>query len=586
MNGKYYQILTYLNTHKEENFSQRDLANALSMSLGSVNSYINQLTAESYLDTDGKLTEKAQDLFIQAKPDNAIILAAGYGMRMVPINTLKPKGLLTIHGKPLIEKTIEDLQAAGIHKIYIVVGFLKEMYEYLIDQYNVTLIYNEDYATKNNLASLNKAYKYIHNSYIIPCDVYTTFNPYSSLEICSWYMMADQPEDKNGHYTVNKQLHIVKTNSSPLKMVGISYVTGVSEEILKHNLQLMSQDEQYDSVYWEKALFTNNNHVIGKIVKPETCYEIDTYEQLRNIDNQADELQNDAISTIVYTFNVKPSDIKNISVLKKGMTNRSFLFECNNQKYIMRIPGEGTDQLVNRQEEYDVYMAIKGKGLCDDNIYINPTSGYKITKFINNSRNCDPDNIDDLKKCMEKLRDFHNMKLKVNHTFDIFKHMEFYETLWEGNPSIFNDYEDTKKKVYELKEYIDAHPSEYCLTHIDAVCDNFMISTDENGQEKIDLIDWEYAGMQDPHVDIAMFCIYAMYDRAHVDQLIDIYFENNCPQETRLKIYCYIACCGLLWSNWCEFKRNKGVEFGEYSLAQYRYAKDYYKIFKEEIKNV
>ena len=126
MNGKYYQILTYLNTHKEENFSQRDLATALSMSLGSVNSYINQLTAESYLDTDGKLTEKAQDLFIQAKPDNAIILAAGYGMRMVPINTLKPKGLLTIHGKPLIEKTIEDLQAAGICKIYIVVGFLKE----------------------------------------------------------------------------------------------------------------------------------------------------------------------------------------------------------------------------------------------------------------------------------------------------------------------------------------------------------------------------------------------------------------------------------------------------------------------------
>lgn len=332
MNGKSYQILTYLNTHYKENLSQRDLASALDMSLGSVNSYVNQLIAESYLDADCHLTGKGKDLFVQSKPDNAIILAAGYGMRMVPINTLKPKGLLTIHGKPLIEKTIEDLQDAGIHKIYIVVGFLKEMYEYLIDRYDVKLIYNEDYAAKNNLTSLYKAYKYIHNSYIIPCDVYTTFNPYSSQEITSWYMMADQPEDKDGHYTINKQLHIVKTNTSPLKMIGISYVTGIAEEILKNNLKTMSQNEKYDSAYWEKAFFTNNNHVIGKIVKPHTCYEIDTYEQLRNIDNQSDELQNDAISTIVYTFNVKPSDVKNISVLKKGMTNRSFLFECKNEK--------------------------------------------------------------------------------------------------------------------------------------------------------------------------------------------------------------------------------------------------------------
>ena len=42
----------------------------------------------------------------------------------------------------------------------------------------------------------------------------------------------------------------------------------------------------------------------------------------------------------------------------------------------------------------------------------------------------------------------------------------------------------------------------------------------------------------------------------------------------RTKIYAYIAVCGLLWSNWCEYKSRLGVEFGEYSLKQYRYAKD------------
>lgn len=92
--------------------------------------------------------------------------------------------------------------------------------------------------------------------------------------------------------------------------------------------------------------------------------------------------------------------------------------------------------------------------------------------------------------------------------------------------------------------------------------------------------------MQDPHVDIAMFCIYSMYGRKQVDWLIDTYFAEKCSREVRIKIYCYISVCGLLWSNWCEFKRNLGVEFGEYSLKQYCYAKDYYEIVKDELKKV
>ena len=54
------------------------------------------------------------------------------------------------------------------------------------------------------------------------------------------------------------------------------------------------------------------------------------------------------------------------------MTNRSFLFECGGFKHIMRIPGEGTDQLINRREEAQVYHVIQDKHLCDDIEYINP----------------------------------------------------------------------------------------------------------------------------------------------------------------------------------------------------------------------
>ena len=236
--------------------------------------------------------------------------------------------------------------------------------------------------------------------------------------------------------------------------------------------------------------------------------------------------------------------------------------------------------MINRSQEYSVYQVVGNEGICDPVCYMNPNNGYKITEFVENARVCDPMNSEDVKRSMEYLRKVHEKKLEVNHTFDIFLQIEQYESYWNGEKSIYRDYSETKRKMYELKTYIDQQEKEWGLTHIDAVPDNFLFTDDRTY-----LIDWEYAGMQDPHVDVAMFAIYSMYGRDKVEELIDIYFKGKCPEKVRTKIYCYIAVCGFLWSNWCEYKRICGVEFGEYSLRQYRYAKEYYKIAKERMKD-
>lgn len=291
----------------------------------------------------------------------------------------------------------------------------------------------------------------------------------------------------------------------------------------------------------------------------------------------------DAIQAICKALDARAEEVADITALKKGMTNRSFLFTCKGRKYIMRIPGEGTDQLVNRRGEAAVYRAIAGKDICDDIVCIDPDNGYKITAFLEGARACDPADEEDVRKCMKRLRQFHELELTVEHEFDIFGQMEFYETLWNGAPSLYRDYEKTKENVLSLRHYIEAHMAKKVLAHIDAVPDNFLF-IEKDGKEEIRLIDWEYAGMQDPHVDVAMFCIYSLYDRSQADRLIDAYFPEGCSAAVRIKIYCYIAACGLLWSNWCEYKRNLGVEFGEYSLRQYGYAKDYYRVVQEELR--
>lgn len=575
-----------LNTLFSTEYSnQRELSEISGHSLGIVNRSINALKEHGYLDQNNKLTVKAIDKISKNSPRNAVILAAGYGMRMVPINTETPKGLIEVHKEPLIERLIKQLHSVGITEIYVIVGFMKEQYEYLIDKYEVELIVNTDYSTKNNLHSLKLAADYLGNTYIIPCDLWCKTNPFHHHELYSWYMISDALTHES-NIKINRKMDLVSTseNEKGNIMLGISYITKDDAEKLRKQITNLSSDSRYDNAFWEEALYKKNKmYIPGKIAHYTDIIEINTYEQLRELDNNSNQLKSDAIEIAAKALNISAPDITNITILKKGMTNRSFLFKSLGQKYIMRIPGEGTDQLINRENEAKVYQTIQGENICDDIIYINPKNGYKITKFMENTRVCDPNSLTDVKKCMTKLRLFHEKKLKVNHRFDLFDQIDFYEKLWNGKKSVYKDYQQTKLNILSLKPYISKHVNEEVLTHIDAVPDNFLFTT-FNDQEKIYLIDWEYAGMQDPHVDIAMFCIYSFYDKQQIDQTIDYYFNNNCSDSIRTKIYCYVAVCGLLWSNWCEYKRTLGVDFGEYSLKQYRYAKEYYRIAQSIIK--
>lgn len=571
---------------KEPFINQRILAESSGHSLGVVNRSIKSLIHEGYLNDDIMPTEKAKLEYSIKAPKNAIILAAGYGMRMVPINLNTPKALLEVNGEPLIERTIKALHEIGVTQIIIVVGYMKEKFDYLIDEYGVELVVNPDYASKNNISSLALVADRISNSYIIPSDIWCDRNPFDRHELYSWYMVSDLV-DNDSEVRVNRKMELVKVGDQDggNAMVGIAYLLEDDAKPIRERIMQAASSGKHDDDYWEIALYQGDKMVIpARVVHASNVVEINTYEQLRELDGESNHLKSDALDVIAEVFQVRPEDVEDIRVLKKGMTNRSFLFSVRNKKYIMRIPGEGTDQLINRAQEAEVFRAISNRGLCDDPVYINPQNGFKITKFLDGIRACDCDDVSDLERCMKKLREFHDMKLEVPHTFDIFGQIDFYEALWEGQPSIYKDYEKTKANVLRLKPFIDGLKKKRCLTHIDAVPDNFLFYKPEGAQEELlQLTDWEYSGMQDPHVDIAMFCIYSLYNKIQVDRLIDIYFENKCAPTTRAKIYAYIAMCGLLWSNWCEFKRNLGVEFGEYSLRQYRFAKDYYRYAMQEI---
>lgn len=508
---------------KEGSIDPDTLAQITNYPLKKVNNTINQLIKDGWLNKDLTLTQKTYEEIKLKKPKNAIILSDGLGIGMLTTSMKVPKG--TLHSLDLVRDKIS-------------------------------------------------------NTYILPSDIWSEQNPFSKQELYSWYSVSDAVDDNSiVRIKPQRELILIEKDKGGNTMTGISYLLEEDANIVRENLRSFSSDKGYEDFSWEQTLFNKTRKMIvyPRVYKSEQVFKINDYNHLIQLGVKTNDLDTSIISLISKELNVDAGDIYDIFVLEMGKTNRSFKFTAKDKKYIMRIPGEGTDNLINRRNEYNVYKILKGRNVSDTVVYISPENGYKMSEFLGGARPCDPYNLNDVRLCMESLRAFHDYKLEVDHTFDIFGNIDHYEKLWGNQPSRFVDYSETKANIKSLKPIIDSLPKEWILSHADSVPGNFLLVEDD-----VFLIDWEYAGMQDPHLDIAMFALSAMYDRKHIDSLISSYFIEGYGKEIQLKIYCYIAIGGLLWSNWCEYKRFFGVDLGEYSLKQYAYAKEYYSIVKNE----
>ena len=232
--------------------SQRELAKKLNISLGKVNQILNKLRKEKYIDEHNNITSKTEEYFIKHHPQNAIILAAGYGMRMVPINTEEPKGLLEVKGETLIERLIKQLREVGIKKIEIVVGFMKEHYEFLIDKYDIELVVNSHYKDWNNIYSLSLLKNNISNTYILPCDVWFEENPFSNVEDESWYLFGEE-QVTGSNWQVKNNGKVRFDPSIGNKMIGLAYINDIQGKILSDRLQKKVADGQQNA-FWEDEI--------------------------------------------------------------------------------------------------------------------------------------------------------------------------------------------------------------------------------------------------------------------------------------------------------------------------------------------
>lgn len=508
------------------------------------------------------------------KVDNAIILAAGFGSRFVPISYQTPKGLVEVKGEPLVERQIKQLFEVGIKDIIIVTGYLSKKYEYLKEKYDLKIIYNPDYNTMNNFSSLYHVRHHLKNSYILTSDIYMPENIYKKNQPSySWYALQYfEGKTREWGCSLDSEDRIVavkRSSQDEWAMYGPAFLTSEDSETLKKFLIEMYRNHKYHDMYWEDALIDNLDSFsfYGKKFQEGTIWEFESLDELRMFDHSY--LKNsghESLDVISKALSCEIADIINCMPMNKGMTNRSFIFEVKNEKYVYRLPGVGTEKLISRQEEKKVYEMIAPYNISDEIIYFDEITGVKISKYYDNAKTLNPDNKLEVQEAMKKLKKLHSLKINVDHHFDLRERLKYYIHLCQENGAkYYQGMDEIEEEILHLSLELYDNLEQPVLCHIDAVHCNYLITKNND----LKLIDWEYSGMAYPLLDVAMFGIYANYSPEKMDLLLELYLNRPATSREIYEFYSFITLSSYLWTLWTVYKETQGDSFGEYGFNQF-----------------
>ena len=571
-----FEVLNAL--RKAPGASQRDVASVSGLSLGTVNSTLKSLQEEGLVE-EGKPSASGMEGLAPYKVDNAVILAAGLSSRFAPISYEKPKGVLKVRGEVLIERQIEQLREAGIEDITVVVGYKKEYFFYLRKKYGVTLVNNDEYASRNNNGSLWRVRERLGNTYVCSSDDYFTQNPFDAYVFKAYYSAQYAGgETKEWCMEIGAGGRITKVTvggSDSWYMLGHVYFDrAFSQRFVKILEEEYDRPETTDML-WED-LYVEHIKELDMVLRPYPAgviNEFDSLDELRAFDPHfLENVDSEIFDNIVAVLGCTKAEIHDVYPLKQGLTNLSCHFATNDGEYVYRHPGIGTELLINRAGEVAAQKVAKQLGIDETFIHEDPERGWKISHFIPDCRNLDPHDPAQVARAMRMARSLHESGVEVETRFDFYQEAKRYESLLlEKGPIDIPGYAEDAADADALEAFVVADGAPTRLCHNDFFMLNFLIDK----ADKYYLIDWEYSGMSDYANDFGTFCVCCQLSPEEVDAALEAYFGRKPTRAERAHNLAHIALAGWCWYLWSLLKEAEGDFVGEWLYIYYNYGREY-----------
>ena len=292
---KQFDILEALVTNKES-LTQRQLEDLTGYSLGTVNRTMRELAELGYA-RDGKITNSGVDALEPYRAKRAVFIAAGFGTRLVPITFNTPKPLVRVHGVRIIDRLIDACLQARINEIYIVRGYLGELFDQLLYKYPmVKFLENPVYNEANNISSALVARYMLSNAYVFEADLLIS-NPsiIRKYHYTSDFLGIKKERSDDWCFKVKDGIILEEKvggeGSDIWQMVGISYWNEADGHKLSQDIQDVYQSPGGKERYWEQVpLVYRKEHYTVEVreCRDEDIVEIDTFKELKAIDKTYD----------------------------------------------------------------------------------------------------------------------------------------------------------------------------------------------------------------------------------------------------------------------------------------------------------
>ena len=259
-----------------------------------------------------------------------------------------------------------------------------------------------------------------------------------------------------------------------------------------------------------------------------------------------------------------------------GMTNIVHLVETQNINLIVRIPGKGTEDYINRTFEYNNAMAAWRAGVSAEILWADVSKGVMVSKAINDIETMTPDFFTTRNGSPARagvaLAKLHNSGQTFDFRFELFNMIDDYlKILSTKNAKLPEGYHDIVKAAEPVKESLQVNPITLAPCHCDPLCENFL----DDGKNMW-IVDWEYSGMNDPLWDLGDLSVEAHMSEDQENEMLQAYFGQSPTQAQKGRVIIYKAMCDLLWTLWGLIQhadKNPAEDFWSYSIERFERCK-------------
>lgn len=265
-----------------------------------------------------------------------------------------------------------------------------------------------------------------------------------------------------------------------------------------------------------------------------------------------------------------------------GLTNHSYEVTLENgEKYVIRIPGLGTEELIVRSNERISTQLACDLGIDAQLLYFGE-NGAKVSKFIPGAVTMSADALKESKhiyQMAEIFKKMHNCGVDTKVPFEVFDMAEGYEKIiYDKKVGMFVDYREMKAQVMQIKTEVDsAVEIRKVPCHNDPLCENWV-----EGNDRMYLIDWEYAGMNDGMWDLGDVSIEAGFDDARDQMLLCAYLGREPGTAEKKHFLASKIYVDYLWTLWAKARvPYDGQPMEDWAIERYTRLKSFIRAYSD-----